>query len=234
MIGATPATDQQTNSLPGIYSASSKAWIQRQKKDPFVKKSREEGFASRASFKILQVGVRTKLCTLIIITIPKILEKETFMKEIHSGETPFRIIDLGAAPGSWSQALSRHFNTLGSKFEIIALDKQGTDCISSWGISWILLTSAWPSFRSLDLPAPRSEVPEGRLYRIHYPEATGKIIAIPNRRSSCQWHGASCFWGQTTWSWSVSKSERGGVPLRNETFKAGGNIRLETFSRKPW
>jgi len=120
MIGATPATDQQTNSLPGIYSASSKAWIQRQKKDPFVKKSREEGFASRASFKILQI-----------------LEKETFMKEIHSGETPFRIIDLGAAPGSWSQALSRHFNTLGSKFEIIALDKQDLSIPPPHGVKFL-------------------------------------------------------------------------------------------------
>ena len=38
----------------------------------------------------------------------------------------FWVIDLGAAPGSWSQALSRHFISLQAPFKIIALDKQGT------------------------------------------------------------------------------------------------------------
>lgn len=34
------------------------------------------------------------------------------------------IIDLGASPGSWSQALARQLSKLGTPFKIIAVDKQ--------------------------------------------------------------------------------------------------------------
>lgn len=40
----------------GLYSGSSNKWITRQMKDQFVKQAKEQGFASRASFKIIQVN----------------------------------------------------------------------------------------------------------------------------------------------------------------------------------
>jgi len=42
--------------IVGLFSGSSNKWIARQMKDQFVKQAKEQGFASRASFKIIQVN----------------------------------------------------------------------------------------------------------------------------------------------------------------------------------
>lgn len=55
-------------------------WINRQHKDIFVKKSKEDGYRSRAAYKLLELQTKYSL--------------------LKSGMT---VIDLGAAPGSWSQ-----------------------------------------------------------------------------------------------------------------------------------
>lgn len=75
--------------------ANGQTWIQRHLKDPYVKQAQAEGYRSRASIKLLELQQRDKL--------------------FKSG---MRIVDLGAAPGGWSQALSRTFSNL----HIIALD----------------------------------------------------------------------------------------------------------------
>ncbi len=61
--------------------ASSRAWIERQLNDPYVARAREEGWRSRAAFKLLELDERFKL--------------------LRPG---LRVCDLGAAPGGWSQA----------------------------------------------------------------------------------------------------------------------------------
>lgn len=70
-------------------------WQQQQSKDPFVKKRNQEGYRSRASFKLLDV-----------------IQKHQF---IQNGQT---VIELGSSPGGWSQVLAR-FNRKGIN---IALD----------------------------------------------------------------------------------------------------------------
>jgi 23S rRNA (uridine2552-2'-O)-methyltransferase len=55
-------------------------WLQRQLNDPYVAKARAEGFRSRAAYKLIELNERYKL--------------------LHKGQ---RIVDLGAAPGGWSQ-----------------------------------------------------------------------------------------------------------------------------------
>ena len=62
----------------------SKNWINRQKKDIYVRQSKIEGFRSRAVFKLKEIDEKFKIL-----------------------KNSFSIIDLGAAPGSWSQFLSR-------------------------------------------------------------------------------------------------------------------------------
>jgi len=62
----------------------SKNWINRQKKDIYVRQSKIEGFRSRAVFKLKEIDEKFKIL-----------------------KNSFLIIDLGAAPGSWSQFLSR-------------------------------------------------------------------------------------------------------------------------------
>jgi 23S rRNA (uridine2552-2'-O)-methyltransferase len=59
---------------------SSTAWIKRQINDPFVKKAQEEGWRSRAAFKIIEIEDKFK-----------IFKKNKI------------VVDLGAAPGGWSQ-----------------------------------------------------------------------------------------------------------------------------------
>jgi 23S rRNA (uridine2552-2'-O)-methyltransferase len=62
----------------------SKAWLNDHVSDPYVKLAQKEGYRSRAAYKIKQIDDDLKL--------------------IHPGQT---VVDLGAAPGAWSQYL-RH------------------------------------------------------------------------------------------------------------------------------
>lgn len=61
-------------------SNSSTRWLQRQLNDPYVEKARAAGYRSRAAFKLLEIE-----------------EKAGLLKK---GQ---RVVDLGAAPGGWSQ-----------------------------------------------------------------------------------------------------------------------------------
>ena len=61
-------------------SKSSGRWLERHVKDPYVRKARSDGYRSRAAFKLLEINTRDKLL------IPG-----------------SRVVDLGAAPGGWSQ-----------------------------------------------------------------------------------------------------------------------------------
>ena len=61
-------------------SKGNKSWLQRQRRDPFVKRSRDEQYRSRAVYKLMEIDRRDRL--------------------FHRGQT---VIDLGAAPGGWSQ-----------------------------------------------------------------------------------------------------------------------------------
>lgn len=74
---------------------SSAAWIQRQAHDPYVARAQQEGYRARAAYKIIEMN-----------------EKYHFFK---NGQV---VVDLGAAPGSWSQYVAREF----PKSKIFAMD----------------------------------------------------------------------------------------------------------------
>jgi 23S rRNA (uridine2552-2'-O)-methyltransferase len=82
-------------------------WLQRQLNDPYVAKARAEGWRSRAAFKLLELDERYKL--------------------IKRG---MRIVDLGAAPGGWSQVASKIVGTdhLGEPL-IVGIDYLDMDAI---------------------------------------------------------------------------------------------------------
>ena len=65
-------------------TTSSQLWLSRQLNDPYVAQARQDGYRSRAVYKLLQIHERYKI--------------------LKSGQ---RVIDLGAAPGGWSQAAAR-------------------------------------------------------------------------------------------------------------------------------
>ncbi|MCL2538002.1 MAG: RlmE family RNA methyltransferase [Alphaproteobacteria bacterium] len=76
-------------------SKSSVAWIQRQANDPYVERARKEGYRARAAYKLIEIN-----------------EKYKFLRD------GMVVVDLGAAPGSWSQYIAREF----PKSRIIAMD----------------------------------------------------------------------------------------------------------------
>ncbi len=77
-------------------SASSKRWLEEHVNDKYVKEANKRGLRSRAYFKIEELQKKDKL--------------------MKPGDT---VVDLGAAPGGWSQFASEH---LGDKGTIIACD----------------------------------------------------------------------------------------------------------------
>ena len=77
-------------------SISSKNWLQRQLNDPYVAAAREAGYRSRAAYKLLQMDEEFKL--------------------LHAGQ---RVVDLGAAPGGWTQVAMAK---LGAKGKLVAID----------------------------------------------------------------------------------------------------------------
>ncbi len=61
-------------------SASSTRWLQRQHRDPLVRRAREQGYRARSVYKLMEIDRKCRL--------------------LRKGAT---VLDLGAAPGSWSQ-----------------------------------------------------------------------------------------------------------------------------------
>ncbi len=77
-------------------SKSSRQWLDRHFNDEYVKKAQKAGYRSRAAFKLLEIQ-----------------EKDRVVKP------GMRVVDLGAAPGGWSQ-IAR--DLVGEKGQVIALD----------------------------------------------------------------------------------------------------------------
>ena len=76
--------------------SGSHCWLQRQNKDVFVRQAQQSHYRSRAVYKLMEIDRKDKLFT--------------------AGQT---VIDLGAAPGSWSQYANEQ---LGQQGKIIAID----------------------------------------------------------------------------------------------------------------
>ncbi|MCB5176815.1 MULTISPECIES: RlmE family RNA methyltransferase [Microvirga] len=77
-------------------SLSSQKWLERQLNDPYVARAKREGYRSRAAFKLLEID-----------------EKYNILK------TGQRVVDLGAAPGGWSQIAARK---VGAKGKVVGID----------------------------------------------------------------------------------------------------------------
>lgn len=76
--------------------AKRSSWRQRQDRDPYVARARKEGYRSRAAYKLLQIDDRDRF--------------------LESGAV---VVDLGAAPGGWTQVAVRR---TGPEGRVIALD----------------------------------------------------------------------------------------------------------------
>ncbi len=72
------------------------AWLREHARDAYVRRAQEEGYRSRAAYKLIEIDRRYQL--------------------LHPGQT---VIDLGAAPGSWSEYARRQ---VGASGRILAVD----------------------------------------------------------------------------------------------------------------
>ena len=86
-------------------TASSKSWIARQFNDPYTKLAKQKGYRSRSAFKLIEINKKFK-----------------FLKN------NLNIVDLGSAPGGWSQVCSK-INKNGKNLSIDILDMDKIDNI---------------------------------------------------------------------------------------------------------
>ncbi len=77
-------------------SLSSQKWLERQLNDPYVARAKREGYRSRAAFKLLEID-----------------------EKYHILKPGQRVVDLGAAPGGWSQIAARK---VGAKGKVVGID----------------------------------------------------------------------------------------------------------------
>ncbi|MGH6926509.1 MAG: RlmE family RNA methyltransferase [Propylenella sp.] len=79
--------------------ASSQRWLERQLNDPYVARSKREGYRSRAAYKLIEMDDRFGL--------------------LRPGA---RVVDLGAAPGGWSQVAAARTGSTDARPLVLAVD----------------------------------------------------------------------------------------------------------------
>ncbi|MEA2993159.1 MAG: rRNA (uridine2552-2-O)-methyltransferase [Alphaproteobacteria bacterium] len=80
-------------------SLSSKLWLERQLNDPYVARAKRDGYRSRAVYKLAEID-----------------DKHHFLKP------GAKIVDLGAAPGGWSQIAAKRIAAAEGKGRVVAID----------------------------------------------------------------------------------------------------------------
>jgi 23S rRNA (uridine2552-2'-O)-methyltransferase len=83
----------------GKRKLSSKLWLERQLNDPYVAQAKRDGYRSRAAYKLLELDDKYHL--------------------LKPGMT---VVDLGAAPGGWSQIAARRVGAETGRGRVIAID----------------------------------------------------------------------------------------------------------------
>ena len=87
-------------------SLASTLWLERQLNDPFVAQAKREGYRSRAAYKLLEMAEKYGL--------------------FRPGQ---RIVDLGAAPGGWSQVAAQAVKAAEGKGRVVAIDILPMDAV---------------------------------------------------------------------------------------------------------
>lgn len=87
-------------------TSSSRQWLLRQINDPYVSRAKSEGYRSRAAYKLAEID-----------------DKARFLKR------GARVVDLGAAPGGWSQIAAERIGAKQGKGKIVAIDLLDVEAI---------------------------------------------------------------------------------------------------------
>ncbi|MGA7425174.1 MAG: RlmE family RNA methyltransferase [Rhodoplanes sp.] len=83
----------------GGRTAAQKRWLERQLNDPYVSRAKREGWRSRAAYKLIEIDDKYRL--------------------LRPGA---RVVDLGAAPGGWSQVAANRVGVGEGRGRVIAID----------------------------------------------------------------------------------------------------------------
>jgi 23S rRNA (uridine2552-2'-O)-methyltransferase len=113
MAGASlPPRGGRTLSDGKRRKESSRRWLERQLRDPYVAAAHKRGYRSRAAFKLIELDDRFRI--------------------LRKG---LRVVDLGAAPGGWTQVVCQRVGTAGlpagarARGRVVAVDRTGMDAI---------------------------------------------------------------------------------------------------------
>ena len=80
-------------------SLASKLWLDRQLNDPYVARAKREGMRSRAAYKLIEID-----------------------DKIHFLKPGARVVDLGAAPGGWTQIAAKRVGADSGRGRVVAID----------------------------------------------------------------------------------------------------------------
>jgi len=83
----------------GKRKLSSKLWLERQLNDPYVMQARRDGYRSRAAYKIIEIDDKHKIF-----------------------KPGLSVVDLGAAPGGWSQVAAKRVGSEQGRGQVVAID----------------------------------------------------------------------------------------------------------------
>lgn len=83
----------------GSRTPAQKRWLERQLNDPYVARAKREGWRSRAAYKLIELDDRYRL--------------------LRPGA---RVVDLGAAPGGWSQVAAKRVGVAEGRGRVVAID----------------------------------------------------------------------------------------------------------------
>jgi 23S rRNA (uridine2552-2'-O)-methyltransferase len=101
-------------------SLSSKLWLERQLNDPYVARAKHAGYRSRAAFKLTEIDDKH-----------------------HVLKPGARVVDLGAAPGGWSQVAAKRVGAPEGRGRVVAIDRLDMGAIA--GVEFLHLDFFDPS-----------------------------------------------------------------------------------------
>jgi 23S rRNA (uridine2552-2'-O)-methyltransferase len=101
------------------HGPSSQRWLERQLNDPYVAAAKREGFRSRAAYKLAEIDDKHQL--------------------LRPG---MRVVDLGAAPGGWSQIAAERVAAAAGRGQVVAIDITAVDPLP--GVTFVQLDFTSP------------------------------------------------------------------------------------------
>jgi 23S rRNA (uridine2552-2'-O)-methyltransferase len=109
--GAQTRVLKQRVKKSGSIKESSRRWLERHINDPYVRRSKAEGYRSRAAYKLIEID-----------------DKHRILKP------GAKVVDLGAAPGGWCQVAAQRVKSPADKPIVVGIDYLDVDPVSGAAI----------------------------------------------------------------------------------------------------